>query len=61
MAQGKNITGLTDSILKCMSKPEPMLSMLEWLCKKLMEVEACGIVGAEKNAHIPSRSDYRCG
>lgn len=27
MAQGKNITGLTDLILKCMSEPDPMLSM----------------------------------
>lgn len=61
MAQGKNITGLTDLLLKCMSEPDPMLSMLEWLCKQLMEAEVSGIVGAEKNAHNPSRSDYRCG
>ena len=26
-----------------------------------MEAEVSGIVGAEKNAHNPSRSDYRCG
>ena len=26
-----------------------------------MEAEASGLVGAEKNAHNPSRSDYRCG
>jgi transposase-like protein len=38
-----------------------MLSMLEWLCAQLMEAEVSGIVGAEKNAHNPSRSDYRCG
>ena len=61
MAQGKNITGLTDLLLKCMAEPDPMLSMLEWLCKQLMEAEVSGIVGAEKNAHNPSRSDYRCG
>lgn len=61
MAQGKNITGLTDLLLKCMSEPDPMLSMLEWLCAQLMEAEVSGIVGAEKNAHSPSRSDYRCG
>jgi len=61
MAQGKNITGLTDLLLKCMSEPDPMLSMLEWLCKQLMEAEVSGIVGAEKNAHNSSRSDYRCG
>ena len=61
MAQGKNITGLTDLLLKCMSEPDPMLSMLEWLCAQLMEAEVSSIVGAEKNAHNPSRSDYRCG
>ena len=61
MAQGKNITGLTDLLLKCMSEPDPMLSMLEWLCAQLMEAEVSGIVGAEKNTHNPSRSDYRCG
>ena len=61
MAQGKNTTGLTDLLLKCMAEPDPMLSMLEWLCAQLMEAEVSGIVGAEKNAHNPSRSDYRCG
>jgi putative transposase len=34
--------------------------MLEWLCTRLMEAEVSGIVGAEKNAHNPSRRDYRC-
>ena len=61
MAQGKNITGLTDLLLKCMAEPDPMLSMLEWLCAQLMEAEVSGIVGAEKNVHSSSRSDYRCG
>lgn len=61
MAQGKNTTGLTDLLLKCMAEPDPMLSMLEWLCAQLMEAEVSGIVGAEKNAHSLSRSDYRCG
>ena len=44
-----------------MSEPDPMLSMLEWLCAQLMESEVTGIVGAEKNAHNPTRNDYRCG
>ena len=52
MAQGKNITGLTDLLLKCMAEPDPMLSMLEWLCKQLMEAEVSGIVGAEKTRTI---------
>lgn len=61
MAQGKNTTGLTELLLKCMAEPDPMLSMLEWLCTQLMEAEVSGLTGAEKNAHDPSRSDYRCG
>jgi putative transposase len=57
----KNTTDLTELLLKCMAQPDPMLSMLEWLCTRLMEAEVSGIVGAEKNAHNPSRRDYRCG
>ncbi len=57
MAQGKNSTGLTDLQLKCMAAPDPMLSMLEWLCAQLMEAEVSGIAGAEKNVHSSSRSD----
>ena len=48
MAQEKNSTGLTDLLLKCMAEPDPMLSMLEWLCNQLMEAELSGIVGAER-------------
>ena len=38
MAQRKNATSLADLLLKCMA-PDPMLSMLEWLCAQLMEAE----------------------
>ena len=34
MAHKKNTTNLTELLL-----PDPMLSMLEWLCTELMEVE----------------------
>lgn len=61
MTQGKNNTDLTELLLKCMVEPDPMLSMLEWLCAQLMEAEVSSIAGAEKNAHNPSRKDYRCG
>lgn len=61
MAQGKNITGLTDLLLKYISEPDPILfSMLEYLYKQLMEAEVPGIVRTEKNVHDPSRSDYCC-
>ncbi|XOQ44242.1 MAG: hypothetical protein ACFWTN_07365 [Clostridium sp.] len=61
MTQNKNTTDLTELLLKCMAQPDPMLSMLEWLCTRLMKAEISDIVGAEKNAHNPSRNDYRCG
>jgi putative transposase len=61
MTHKKNTTDLTELLLKCMAQPDPMLSMLEWLCTRLMEAEVSGIIGAEKNAHNPSRRDYRCG
>ena len=51
MAQGKNNTDPMELLLKCMAEPDPMLSMLEWLCAQLMEAEVSGIVGAEKDAH----------
>jgi hypothetical protein len=51
MAQAKNSTDLTELLLKCVGEPDPMLSMLEWLCTQLMEAEVSGLTGAEKNAH----------
>jgi transposase-like protein len=43
------------------SEPDPMLSMLEWLCHKLMEVEVDTKVGASKGEHANGRSGYRSG
>ena len=39
MAHKKNNTNLTELLLQCMTQPDPMLSMLEWLCTRLMEAE----------------------
>lgn len=39
MAHKKNNTNLTELLLQCMTQPDPMLSMLEWLCTRLMETE----------------------
>ena len=61
MAYQKNNTGLTELLLQCMSAPDPMLSMLEWLCAQLMEAEVTSLTGANKNAHASTRKDYRCG
>lgn len=63
MAKKKDTTSLTELLLECMSQPDPMLSMLEWLCRELMEAEVSAQLGAEKNIHsterISSRSGYR--
>ncbi len=42
-------------------QPAPVLSMLEWLCTQLMEVEIDQQPGAEKSERIDSRSGYRSG
>ena len=39
MAQKNHTTDLTELLLKCVAQPDPMLSMLEWLCSQLMEAE----------------------
>lgn len=32
MAHKKNTTNLKELLLQCVTQPDPMLSMLEWLC-----------------------------
>jgi transposase-like protein len=44
-----------------MSEPDPMLSMLEWLCEQLMEAEISAKVGAGKSEHTSERDTYRSG
>ena len=39
MVQKENNINLTELLLRCMSEPDPLLSMLEWLCAKLMEAQ----------------------
>lgn len=61
MVQDKNNTSLMKLLLQCISQPDPMLSMLEWLCAQLMEAEISNQLGAEKNEHCTQRASYRCG
>lgn len=61
MAKPQNNTNLTELLLHCMSEPDPMLAMLEWLCKQLMEAEISAKVGAGKSEHTPDRDTYRSG
>lgn len=59
MAHKKNNTNLTELLLQCITQPDPMLSMLEWLCTRLMETEVDQQLGAEKSQRSDGRSGYR--
>ena len=59
MAHKKNTTDLTELLLQCVTQPDPMLSMLEWLCTHLMEAEVDQQLGAEKSQLTDGRSGYR--
>ena len=61
MAHKKNNTNLTELLLQCMTQPDPMLSMLEWLCTRLMEAEVDQQLGAEKSQRTDGRSGYHSG
>ena len=45
MAQKNHTTNLTELLLQCVAQPDPMLSMLEWLCSQLMEAEVSQQLG----------------
>ena len=47
MAQKNHTTNLTELLLQCVAQPDPMLSMLEWLCAQLMEAEVSQQLGAD--------------
>ena len=61
MTLKKNNTGLEELLLQCLSEPDPMLAMLDWLCTRLMEAEISMKVGADKNEHSGERRGYRSG
>ena len=61
MARKKSTTNLTELLLQCVTQPDPMLSMLEWLCIHLMEAEVDQQLGAEKSQRTDGRSGYRSG
>lgn len=57
----KNSTTFNDLLLECLTKSDPMLHLLEWLCKQLMETEVDSKLGAGKGERTGSRSGYRSG
>jgi len=61
IAKKNDTTNLTELLLRCMGQPDPMLSMLEWLCAQLMEAEVSSKLGAEKKDHCNDRTSSRSG
>ena len=48
MAHNQINTNLTNLLFSFMNQPDPMLSMLEWLCNQMMEAEVTTQLNAEK-------------
>jgi putative transposase len=61
MAYHKSTLNFEKMLLKFIGEPDPMLSMLEWLCHKMMEVEVASKLGASKNEHSDDRKGYLSG
>ena len=61
MTKTKDITIFENKLLEFITDDDPLLSMLQWVTDKLVEVEVAQKVKAEKGKHTPSRETYRCG
>ena len=61
MAHKQVNTDLSTMLFSFMNQPDPMLSMLEWLCEQLMEAEVSAQLSAGKSERSDSRSGYRSG
>lgn len=61
MAQTQDNTNLSTLLFGFMNQPDPMLSMLEWLCNQLMEAEVSAQLNANKSERSDNRSGYRSG
>lgn len=61
MAHNQITTNLTSLLFSFMNQPDPMLSMLGWLCQQMMEAEVTFKLNAEKSERADTRSGYRSG
>ncbi|MGI6205564.1 MAG: IS256 family transposase [Anaerovoracaceae bacterium] len=61
MAYTQNNTNLSSLLFSFMNQPDPMLSMLEWLCEQMMEAEVSAQLNAAKSEQSDDRSGYRSG
>ena len=61
MAYQNSTVPFEKMLLNFISNDDPMLSMLKWLCEKLMETEVQTKLGAEKAERVANRQGYRSG
>jgi len=62
MATSKNDTGIFKKLLvEFIGQEDPILAMLEWTAQQMMQIEAEGIVGAQKGEHSTERKTYFSG
>ena len=61
MAYENNNLSLHEMLLSFMSEEDPMLSMLQWLCEQLMDVEVAAKINAHKSERTDTRQGYRSG
>jgi putative transposase len=61
MAQKQINTNLSNLLFGFMNQPDPMLSMLKWLCEQMMEAEVSLKINADKSERSDSRSGYHSG
>ena len=61
MAYQNSTVPFEKMLMKFVLDEEPMLSMLKWLCERLMEAEVEGKLGVEKSERSEDRQGYRSG
>lgn len=61
MTKLKDTTFFEKKLLEFITEEDPLLSMLQWVSDKLIEIEVANKVGAEKGKHSTERNTYRCG
>jgi len=61
VAKDNDSTLLKEKLLDCVTDPDPLLLMLEWLTSRLMKLEAEAKVSVEKGKHDESRTSHFSG
>jgi len=61
VAKNNDSTLLKEKLLDFVTDPDLLLSMLEWLTSRLMQIEAEAKAGVEKGKHDESRTTHFSG